>query len=30
MRLYLFSPDNGQKLIEQYYRQFADTLQLKS
>ncbi|MDC6621565.1 TetR/AcrR family transcriptional regulator [Leclercia adecarboxylata] len=29
MRLYLFSPDNGQKLIELYYRQFADTLQLK-
>jgi len=30
MRLYLFSPDNGQKLIEQYYLQFADTLQLRS
>ncbi|EOD3547478.1 MULTISPECIES: TetR/AcrR family transcriptional regulator [Enterobacteriaceae] len=29
MRLYLFSPDNGHKLIELYYRQFADTLQLK-
>ena len=30
MRLYLFSPANGQKLMEEYYRQFADTLQLKS
>jgi len=30
MRLYLFSPANGDKLIEQYYLQFADTLQLKS
>lgn len=30
MRLYLFSPADGRKLIEQYYRQFADTLQLKS
>ncbi|WP_313160160.1 TetR family transcriptional regulator C-terminal domain-containing protein, partial [Mixta calida] len=30
MRLYLFSPANGQKLIEQYYLQFADTLQLSS
>lgn len=29
MRLYLFSPDNGQKLIEQYYLQFTDTLQLR-
>ncbi|GAB3404500.1 TetR/AcrR family transcriptional regulator [Massilia agilis] len=29
MRLYLFSPANGQKLIEQYYRQFADTLRLR-
>lgn len=29
MRLYLFSPANGQELIEKYYLQFADTLQLK-
>jgi len=30
MRLYLFSPADGHKLIRQYYRQFADTLQLES
>lgn len=30
MRLYLFSPTDGKKLIKQYYRQLADTLQLKS
>ncbi len=30
MRLYLFFPDNGKKLIELYYHQFADTLQLRS
>ena len=29
MRLYLFSPTAGKKLIKQYYRQFADTLRLK-
>lgn len=29
MRLYLFSPSDGKKLIKQYYRQLADTLQLK-
>lgn len=28
MRLYLFSPADGHKLIGQYYRQFADTLHL--
>lgn len=30
MRLYLFFPHNGKKLIELYYHQFADTLQLRS
>ncbi|WP_160356046.1 TetR family transcriptional regulator [Bordetella sp. 02P26C-1] len=30
MRLYLFSPKDGKSLIDQYYRQFADALQLKS
>jgi len=28
MRLYLFSPDNGEELIDKYYRQFADALHL--
>lgn len=28
MRLYLFSPDDGEELIDKYYRQFADALRV--